>query len=392
MEKAKTKTAGKVIHMNPEQEMLTIEKYLAKRYDFRLNEVLSRLEYKTKHESNYKLLNDYDLNSMYCELKNDKYKLGVDRLIRILHSKYVDKYNPFTEYFNSLDEWDGKDYITKLSDSVKTHDNEFWKDALTHWLVGMVKSAIFDETINHQVIVLCGEQGIGKSTFIEKLLPKQLRSYVYSGTINPSNRDTLVLMSEKIIIDLDELANLNRKEEKALKELITKRTVQLRKAYGKFNENLTRRASFIGSVNDSQFLTDLTGNRRYLCFRVESFTKDFKVNYEGLYAQVMHLIKENYKHWYEGDEITKINENNEQFRIKTPLEELIEKYYLSTNDINEAENFLNATEILNELRMVHGIQLNNTNQIFLGKVMKRLGFEQFKKEGIYRYGLIKRDL
>jgi len=80
----------------------------------------------------------------------------------------------------------------------------------------------------------------------------------------------MVYLSECLLINLDELASLNRGKESALKEVITKNEIRVRKVYRRNPESLIRRASFTGSVNDSQILTDTTGSRRFLIHEVES--------------------------------------------------------------------------------------------------------------------------
>jgi len=100
-----------------------------------------------------------------------------------------------------------------------------------------------------------GAQGIGKTTWMEKLCPSILRPYLFSGTINPNNKDTLIHLAECMLINMDELENMNRTEIGTLKEIITKSAIRIRRSYGHNNESLTRRASFMGSVNTSLFLT-----------------------------------------------------------------------------------------------------------------------------------------
>ena len=134
----------------------------------------------------------------------------------------------------------------------------------------MVGCVLDDKVINHTVIVFSGKQGLGKTTWVEKLVPRKLKEYLFSGTINPNNKDTLVQLSECMLINLDELENLNRSEIGSLKEIITKTQIRMRKAYGHNNETMPRRASFAGSVNTAQFLNDTTGSRRFRCFEVEN--------------------------------------------------------------------------------------------------------------------------
>jgi predicted P-loop ATPase len=365
----------------------TIETFLSSKYDFRYNEVTGKIEFKISGKKDFEELTDYNLNSIYRKLGKEGYKIGIDRLNKLLQSDFVQMYNPFKEYFNNLPEWDGHDYIKDVSELVKTDDNDFWYKAFTKWLVGMVATSLDDKSINHTVIVFSGKQGIGKSTFIRNLLPPELQKYMYSGLINPSNKDSLILMTENIIIDLDELANLNKREDKELKEIITKANIKLRRPYGRITENLPRRASFIGSINDSQFLSDISGNRRYLCFLTESFNYNVPIDYNGLYSQIMHLYKENFKFWFEGEENDEINERNEKFRIKSNFEEILFSKYSLPKEEKEVDVYLTASDLLNEFRVSHGIQMNQTSNIQIGKLLTGKGFPKKKKGGVYKYGL-----
>ena len=136
-------------------------------------------------------------------------------------------------------------------------------------MIAVVACALNPEISNHTVLVLQGKQGLGKSTWFRNLLPEALKSYAYPGELDPSNKDTMVYLSECLIINLDELASLNKGKESALKEVITKSEIKVRKVYRRNPESLIRRASFTGSVNDPQILTDTTGSRRFLIHEVE---------------------------------------------------------------------------------------------------------------------------
>ena len=85
-------------------------------------------------------------------------------------------------------------------------------------------------------------------------------------------------MSECMLINLDELETLNKSEIGEMKELITKGTIRQRLPYARNNSSLIRRSSFVGSVNNGQFLTDITGNRRFLCFQALSINYLHKID------------------------------------------------------------------------------------------------------------------
>lgn len=131
--------------------------------------------------------------------------------------------DPFKDYFDNLpNNEDETDYITELANTITTTKQDLWQVCFKKWFVAMVACVTNDKAINQTVIVFSGKQGVGKTTWIEKLIPKPLKDYMFSGTINSNNKDTLIHFAECMLINLDELENLNRTEIGTLKELITK--------------------------------------------------------------------------------------------------------------------------------------------------------------------------
>ncbi len=367
----------------------SLEGYLKSKYNFRYNIFTNGIEFKLKSHKAYKEMKDFDLHSLVRELKVNKYNIGKGRLDDLFKSDFSFVYHPLKEYLKSLPKWDEKtDYISELASKVKTHDNEFFAEAFKRWFVAMVGSGIDELSFNHSMIIFSGKQGIGKSTFIRNLLPPHLRNYSYSGMINPRSRDTLVYLSECLIIDLDELSSLQKRHQEEVKELITKSKIKLRRAFGRMHENLVRRASFIGSLNNDKFLTDLTGNRRFLCFLVDEFDYNSVINYKGVYSQAYALYKSEFKYYFDKEEIQEINARNEKFRTISPIEEIIKSRYVPAKDKYKAELYLNASELLSWLNTEHGIQVSNTSNIQLGKVLKMLDYQTVKKNGgISKYAI-----
>lgn len=368
---------------------LTMEMYLKNKYDFRYNVYTKAVEFKLKQNKSFKVMNEFDLNSIVRELKVNKYKIGKGILDDKFKSNFSEVYNPLKDYVESLPIWDGKtDYIAELALKIKTDDDEFFADAFKRWFVALVGSGIDDLTFNHSMIIFSGNQGIGKSTFIRKLLPPQLKDYSYSGMIYPNSKDTLVFLSECLIIDLDEFSSLTRKHQEEVKELITKSKMKLRRAYSRMHENLIRRASFIGSLNDETFLSDLTGNRRFLCFKVDDIDYKSEVNYSGVYSQALHLFKNGFKFYFDKEEMDKLNARNEKFRAISSIEESITVNYIPAKNKYKADLYLNASELLSRLKDRYNIQFTNTNHIQLGKVLTKLDFQKVKRnQGLSKYAI-----
>jgi len=368
-----------------------LEMFLNNRYNFRYNTVLGKLEFKTLKAYKYRPMTDFTENSILREILKAKVKCSINSLRNLLHSDYCEMYDPFEEYFNDLpNNEDETDYIELLADTITTTKQDLWRVCFKKWFVAMVACVLDEKQVNQTVIVFSGKQGLGKTTWIEKLMPKPLKEYIFSGTINPSNKDTLIHLAECMLINLDELENLNKTEIGSLKEIITKTHIRMRKAYGHNNENMPRRASFAGSVNTAQFLNDTTGSRRFLCFEVEHIEYTHNIDINKVYAQALKLHKENFRHWFNQEEIKEINENNEQYQLRSPEEELLLTWFEPVGK-EVATHFLNASQIAQIISSRTNININDATVNKLGKALKKHQFHRIYKNRAYVYVVKLRD-
>lgn len=370
---------------------MNLENFLNKNYEFKYNEILSRTYYKEKDkEEEFKLLKAYKFNSIVRQLNNNDIKTSVQALKCLLESDYVKLYNPFKDYFKNLPKWDGKhDYIEELASSVKTTDDKLFRWAFKKWLVAFVACAINENEVNHTVLILTGKQGSGKTTWLMNLIPEELKEYGFSGNIKPGNKDSNILLSEKIMINIDELASYSKAQVEAYKELITKDKVTERRAYGYFSENYIRRASFVGSSNHNQILMDVTGNRRFLVFESNEIDYKLKINYEQLYAQVMYLYTTGFKHYFDNEDIKRIELNNEKYKQTSIEEEYIDKYFsVPKFSEDEKRELMNATEVI-EYLMNNISSYINLNVVSIGKLLKAKGFESKKQKGLKKFIVVK---
>lgn len=367
-----------------------IENYLNNKYEFRYNEVLNRTFYKDiSKDINYRLLKTFEFNSIKRELNNNRIATTVSDLKSLLESDYVKIHNPFIEYFTNLPKWDCKtDYIDELTQTIKTTNQTDFNWAFKKWLVATVACGINNDITNQTVLILTGKQGIGKTTWLRNLMPEILKEYFYSGNINPNNKDTTLLMSEKLVVNLDELASLNKRQIEAFKEMITKDVITERRAYGHFTENYIRRASFVGSSNHNEILMDVTGNRRFLCFEANEINFLHNINMDLVYSQVIHLLKEeNFKFHFDKEDISRLEENNKLFVQSTEENDWIDELFSISED-NKDVQYMNATEIINYIKIKKNVyQKINVQEI--GKIMTSKGFLRKKINGIWKYIIIK---
>ena len=364
-----------------------LETFLNYRYSFRYNVVSGKLEYKATKATLWKPVTDFVENSVLREILKAKVKCNINTLRNLLRSDYCEQFDPFKNYFDNLsNNEDETDYITELANTITTTKQDLWQVCFKKWFVAMVACVTNDKAINQTVIVFSGKQGVGKTTWIEKLIPKPLKDYMFSGTINPNNKDTLIHLAECMLINLDELENLNRTEIGTLKELITKTHIRMRKAYGHNNETLPRRASFAGSVNTAQFLNDTTGSRRFLCFEVEHIEYTYNIDINQVYAQARQLYKDGFRYWFNQEEIKEINLNNEQYQIRSPEEELLLTWF-ELADRDTANNFLNTTQIATKLAERAKLNITDGTVMKLGKALKKHGYLRLSKKSGYVYAV-----
>ena len=218
--------------------------------------------------------------------------------------------------------------MESLSEACERSKAErLWRGCFKKWFVAMVASWMKDEVVNHQVLVLIGKQGIFKTTWLEHLIPPHLRAYACKlANSNDLNKDERLRIAEFGLISLDEIDSMNNRELNQLKSVITATDVNERAAYAYTKERRVRLASFCASGNRRDFLTDITGNRRWLPFEVESIQNPFTtiLPYERMYAQAWALAQDPlFSYWFDLEEIEVLEQHNQYFRDESNEEQLL---------------------------------------------------------------------
>ena len=375
---------------NPEAVIEEAIKFLNEKIDIRFNVVHSRLEMKEKDEAEdkYRPVKEGDENSIWIRMRLAKINIAHKTFLTLLNSDVVEIFHPYTNYYNSIPTWDREtDFIESLARTIKTTNDPYFRKCLKKFLVNVVATSM-DSQPNHQVLVLQGEQGVGKTTWLNKLLPKKLANYLYLGAIDPSSRESLVHLIERMFINLDELENLNKTELNALKSFITSAEVLLRKWYGRYYEKYERRASILASINSKSFLRDTTGDRRFLCFEVLEIDYKHNIEMDMVYSQALALYKDGFKFVFDTEDYEEISQNNEQFREQAPEEELIMMHYRKPLE-GDVILYMDATQIIDDLNLkIHHsgrLRLDEGTKIRIGRIVAKHKFERVKIGGCNCY-------
>ena len=289
----------------------------------------------------WRYITNADINSIVCDCCAETgANITAKEILTVLNagSSYIPRVHPLRDYVLSLNPYtpDQPDWIDMVARQVKplgeeakgdkARGEELWRLCFKKWFVAMVASWMKDDIVNHQVLVLIGRQGIFKTTWLERLIPPHLRDYCCKlANATQLSKDDRLRIAEFGLINMDELDAMTPRELSAMKSVITASDVNERAAYGYTKERRVRLASFCASSNKREFLTDMTGNRRWLPFEVESIQNPFYTTqpYDLMYAEALYLIENDFNYWFDMEEIDTLEEHNEAFRAQDSEEQLL---------------------------------------------------------------------
>ena len=323
-----------------------------------------------------------DINDIVCDCSAESgLQITAREVLAVLQSHRIPDIHPLREYVLNCRPYtdDQPDWIGWLAERVTVEGGEAeqqqWRTCFTKWFVAMVACWMKDEVVNQQVLVLIGRQGIFKTTWLEHLLPPELRAYgCKMANSTQLNKDERLRIAEYGLIALDEIDAMGAKELNVIKSVITASDISERAAYGYTKERRMRLASFCASGNKQEFLTDITGNRRWLPFLVESIINPFFITlpYEQIYAQAKWLIDKGFQYWFDLDDIETLEQHNENFRAQENEEQLLAVYF----DI-PAEGkgqFMTTAEISDKLVTMGSIK-HPMSLSRLGMVLQQAGYQ-----------------
>jgi len=351
-----------------------------------------QLQYDMLTQKTRQMTDDGQWHEMKDRNENDLYmaccaESGVnvtDKLFHtVLNSSVVPEVNPLREYVMALPAWtpDMPDYIGQAAAMVHMatdEENNLWRVCFPKWFVAMVAGWTDDQIVNHQVIVLVGRQGIYKSSWINRLLPPQLQAYSTDHVdIDRLDKDEELRAAEYGLINIDELDKLTDRQLNKLKSMITTQHVDVRAPFGRHKEKRVRVASYAASGNKEEFLTDQTGNRRWLPFHVMSIDSPYiyTLPYDGMYAQARYLLENGFNYWFDEVDIKTLEQHVDEFMIPTSEEELIPLYYSPAKLEDGGSVFVSLSEISAKITS-YGNLKKNPEPRRLGAIMTKLGFKK----------------
>ena len=377
------------------ESVLFIEQFINDNYRLRRNVLSGKVEFKMREDvtADYRPLTQEAQNSMVIRALRE----GLDEVCNpkaditmYVNSEEVRMYNPVLAFLNDLPKWDGQNHVAKLFSRLPGLSSEQLA-FLAVWLRATVAHWLQLDTLhgNEVVPVLIGAQGCGKTTFLRRLLPCQLREY-YLDHLNLSNKfDKEMALTNNLLVNLDELEAIRPSQHAALKQTLSKNKVNGRPIFGKAQDDRPRYASFVSTTNNPHPLTDATGSRRYICLTIpkgQLIDNAGDIDYEQLYAQLLYEIRElNAPYWFNNEEVTRIQQLNLAYMQQKDIAEMVKVCFRKPKE-GEKVKSMNTTEMLEIIRDAYpNVTVTTKAKVELGRALVALDYEHKSHSNVAYY-------
>ena len=371
----------------PKQQrmMQRLSRYLKLHYAFRYNLLTERTECARlntekadeSHLLTYTPVDSRILNGIALSAIENGVECWDRDIKRYVESDHVQDYHPFELYFNNLPEWDGKDRVTELAKRVS--DKDVWVRAFHRWMLAVTAQWTGSGNRGRRAnsvapLLVSTTQGLGKSTFCRMLLPQELRDY-FTESFDLTNASSAEnKLASYGLINLDEFDRLSVSRMPQLKNLMQMEDLRVRRAYRRSAESLPRIASFIGTSNRRDLLTDLSGSRRFICVEVEhAIDCTTSIDHAQLYAQLLHELNSGERCWFSKAEEAEIQTANRPFYRITPAEELIGSCFAFAEAGEQGARLMSAADIYTVLKKKNPAALKDCSCTSFSRLLAQLG-------------------
>lgn len=313
---------------------------------------------------------------------------------QLVESEFSPEYNPLAQYLDTLppiEEDDTTDYIDLVASMVHVAkaDEAKHRRWFKKWFVAMLATWLDPKVTNHVILTYIGPQGIYKSTFMRRLMPPALDSYfAVRNYASRMDKDDRIMLAEKGLVALEEIDSLTSRELNQLKAIVTAEAIDERDAYSPIRERRYHLASFCATGNNRRFLTDLTGNRRWLPFYVTDIDSPYThaIPHDRLYAQAYALYRQGFQYWFDSTEVAALDSHNRNFEEPNMTQELIETYFRPPYG-DEVGEFYTSANILTTITTYCGGRVTiRPRDIYVW--MNRLGYKQCRVGNLRGWNVI----
>ncbi len=356
-----------------------LESYLKNRYDFRYNELTDETEIRPAggESAVFEPVSQRMLNSICMDIIAQGIPCWDRDLNRYIYSDRIPSYQPFRQFMNELPAWDGVDRLEPLARRVS--EESIWVKGFHTWMLGMAAQWMGLTGLHANSvapILVSSEQGFLKSTFCKSLMPPVLLRYYKDDVKLSTQGQADRLLVEMGLLNLDEFDKYAPGSMPLLKNLMQMSTVNLRKAYARNYRTMPRMASFIGTSNRKDLLTDPTGSRRFLCVEVEHKIDCANIEHAQIFAQLKAELLSGVPSWFSKEEERELQAHNKAFYRQSPMEEVLRACFRRPKENDERFELLSAADIFKSLKKCNPAAMRGANPNVLAQVLVAVGIER----------------
>ena len=305
---------------------------------------------------------------------------------------FQNEYDPVVRELEAIEKNTTPISIENLSSRYFGTSDPFYDLLLKKWLVALVKRAFEAGCKFDGCLVLQGDQGVGKSTFLKILATGNFEGVSKNGMTlfcdNASisnDKDNLMKINASWIVELAEIEDrTSLSQTQQIKRFITNSSEKFRLPYASRIEEHPRACVFAGTCNNAEFLNDPTGNRRFWVIPLEK-SVDFNLVREerdGILASAVKEYRNNYPVYLSPEETTQNNSNNQTFEYEHPWQGIIADWL--SNHQNGLYTLEEITRKSLENKIMGSDPYNKKTQSEVKSCLQRLGLKM-KRQNNKRY-------
>lgn len=292
-------------------------------------------------------------------------------------------YNPAIQFVTSKP-WDGQHRLQDFFDTIKAkgQDQSLKETLIKRWMLSAIAAAFRPEGVSaHGVLVLQGDQYLGKTKWFKSLVPDSTRLAQDGMMLRPDDKDSVKQACSFWLVELGELdATFRKSDIAALKAFLTRDRDVLRRAYARKESEYARRTVFFASVNPREFLHDPTGNRRYWTIECDYIEHSHGIDMQQVWAEVYALYQAGEGWFLLPEEMEALNHHNSDFEVRDPIEDRIHSQ-LDWSAPSETWRWKSATDLLLSIGLDHPSKADVTHG---GFILRKLNGGKARRTGATR--------
>lgn len=274
---------------------------------------------------------DADTKELFIYLEK-YYGLRTERIIKhardLIHNRR--SFHPVRDYLDGLPEWDGTERLDSLLiDYMAAEDTPYTRAVTRKAVVAAVKRIYEPGAKMDYTLTLAGKQGIKKSSFFRTLVP---REDWFSDSLDTfQGKEAYEALQGNWVIEIAELSAAKRSDIEKTKQFLTKQDDKIRKAYAEKTGRYRRQCIFVATTNSTDFLRDMSGNRRWWVVPVKggaakNVFKDLPAERDQIFAEAKMRYRQG-ELLYLSDELEKAATNmQEEYTYRSVKFDQIEEF------------------------------------------------------------------